>query len=82
MEISKSQVAYCSQTPWLANSSVMENIIGFSTYEKDWYDKVVSACALEKDIEQLPHGRHTVVGSQGVALSGGQKQRLVSFHYL
>ena len=78
IRLSTSSIAYCSQTPWLINGSILDNIIGFSQYDKEWYDKVLYACALEKDIEHLPHGRHTVIGSRGITLSGGQKQRLVS----
>ena len=78
IRLSSSSIAYCSQTPWLVNGTILDNIIGFSQYDKEWYDKVLYACALEKDIQQLPQGRHTMIGSRGITLSGGQKQRLVS----
>ncbi|KAK0615177.1 ABC transporter [Bombardia bombarda] len=68
--------AYCSQQPWLHNSSIRQNILGVSPYHPKWYDSVISACGLDTDITQLPRGDGTRVGSKGVNLSGGQKQRI------
>ncbi|KAK1597503.1 ABC transporter [Colletotrichum navitas] len=72
----RDDAAYCSQTPWLENGTVRQNILGASFYEQKWYDTVVSACALEADMQALPKGDFTLVGSKGVSLSGGQKQRV------
>ncbi|KAK5633576.1 hypothetical protein RRF57_009290 [Xylaria bambusicola] len=72
----RSHVAFCDQTPWLISGSIRANIIGESKYDERWYLSVVSACALDIDINRLPHGDLTVVGSKGVKLSGGQKQRI------
>ncbi|GAB1216265.1 hypothetical protein ATERTT37_005475 [Aspergillus terreus] len=71
-----SAIAYCQQTPWLINASVKENILNQSPYDKNWYNRVVWSCRLEEDIEHLPDGDDTTVGSRGTSLSGGQKQRL------
>jgi len=43
-----------------------------------FYNQVITACDLDKDLLQLSHGDETIVGSKGIALSGGQKQRIVS----
>ncbi|OHE94372.1 ABC transporter [Colletotrichum orchidophilum] len=72
-------VAYCDQDPWILNQSVKENITGGSVAthdETDFYNKVIRACQLEEDLDLLPQGDETVVGSSGSALSGGQKHRI------
>ncbi|KAF6834852.1 ABC transporter [Colletotrichum musicola] len=74
---SKNEIAYCSQSPWLENTSIQRNILGVSSYEPKWYDTVVSACGLDADLQTLPMGDNTPIGSKGVSLSGGQKQRIV-----
>lgn len=70
--------AYCSQTPWLCNGTIKETIVGQTEFDESWYKRVISACALEHDLEAIGDGDESVVGSQGSTLSGGQKQRLVS----
>lgn len=74
-------MAYCAQTPWLVNESILKNICGLtelSLINEAWYDSVIHACALDEDIKLLPEGDRTIIGSRGLTLSGGQKQRLVS----
>lgn len=70
--------AYCSQSPWVKFGTVQENIVGSSLWDKSWYDRVVHACALEFDLQQLPAGDQTKVGVRGSRLSGGQQMRVVS----
>ena len=72
-----SEAAYCSQTPWLTNETVCQNILGNSIIDRQWYDTVVRACALEQDLQQFPRGGNSMVGSKGILLSGGQQMRLV-----
>lgn len=78
LRVGSRRIAYCSQTPWLANESIKRNIVGAAEYVENWYLTVVEACGLQEDFTQLRHGDHTMVGSKGLSLSGGQKQRLVS----
>ncbi|KAJ6002742.1 P-loop containing nucleoside triphosphate hydrolase protein [Penicillium sp. IBT 35674x] len=68
--------AYCSQSPWVKFGTVQENIVGSSLWDKSWYDRVVHACALEFDLQQLPAGDQTKVGVRGSRLSGGQQMRV------
>lgn len=74
------RVAYCAQTPWLPNQSIREVICGIAADQEDrdeaWYQRTIQACCLDIDIEQLPHGDATLVGSKGMNLSGGQRQRV------
>lgn len=76
-------VAYCSQTAWLVNGTIKDNIRSHLWEVGDigqaWYERVVHVCDLEEDLQQLPDGDQTVIGSRGITLSGGQKQRVVSF---
>lgn len=73
-------LAFCDETPWLSNTSIRNNIAGddSSSFDPDWYRTVVSACALDLDLEKMPAGDETSVGSKGSRLSGGQRQRIVS----
>ncbi|KAK3316810.1 P-loop containing nucleoside triphosphate hydrolase protein [Apodospora peruviana] len=70
------EMAYCDQDAWLLNQTVKENILAFEGYDKEFYDEVIQACQLNEDIDQLPSGHDTLIGSKGVSLSGGQKQRV------
>ncbi|CZT41190.1 related to multidrug resistance protein [Rhynchosporium secalis] len=71
--------AYCSQVPWLQNTT-FRNIV--TAHERpigedsQWYTSVLHACALDRDVLDLPDQHDTIIGSRGVTLSGGQKQRL------
>lgn len=71
-------VAYCSQTPWIYEGTIRDNIIGQSEFDNKWYDSILRACELEVDINSIPEGDATMVGSRGSKLSGGQRQRIVS----
>ncbi|KAM5343712.1 hypothetical protein ACJ41O_012249 [Fusarium nematophilum] len=69
-------VAYVSQSPWLENASIRDNILFGLPLVRGRYDKVVKACALEKDLAALADGDGTELGANGVNLSGGQKWRI------
>jgi ATP-binding cassette, subfamily C (CFTR/MRP), member 1 len=81
IQIKRSNIAYCSQTPWLRNIAIRQNIIGNTEYNEAWYNMVIRACALEQDIALFPNKDRSLVGSGGISLSGGQKQRVVSPPY-
>lgn len=68
--------AYCSQNPWILNSSIRENILFGKRYDPVYYQKAVEACQLLSDFEVLPNGDATLVGEKGISLSGGQKARV------
>lgn len=71
------EIAYCQQTPWLANTTIRKNILGQTPYDEIWYSSVRDLCALEEDIATFADGDEQLIGTGGITLSGGQKQRLV-----
>ncbi|KAI5237066.1 multidrug resistance-like protein [Aureobasidium subglaciale] len=71
-----SHFGVCEQTAFLSNGSVRENIIGFSPYDHQRYEEVIHATVLAFDIDTLPQGDATNIGSDGITLSGGQRQRV------
>uniref|UniRef100_A0A7M4F4Q9 Multidrug resistance-associated protein 1-like n=1 Tax=Crocodylus porosus TaxID=8502 RepID=A0A7M4F4Q9_CROPO len=72
----RGSVAYVSQQAWIQNSILQENILFGSGLNKPYYERVLEACALLPDLEQLPNGDQTEIGERGVNISGGQKQRV------
>ena len=71
-----SDVAFASQTPWLQSETIRDNIIFHAPFEQVRYDRVIEACCLGVDFEELPKGDLTEVGENGTSLSGGQKSRV------
>ncbi|KAJ6446709.1 Canalicular multispecific organic anion transporter 2 [Purpureocillium lavendulum] len=71
-----SKAAYCPQSPWTTWGSIQSNIVGMSAWDKEWYDSVVSACALAADFSEFPEGDQTCIGTRGARLSGGQQMRV------
>ncbi|KAJ3080533.1 hypothetical protein HDU99_008120, partial [Rhizoclosmatium hyalinum] len=69
-------VAYVSQTAWLTNATIRQNILFGTPWDPVRYRRVIQACALVKDFEVLEGGDLTEVGEKGINLSGGQKQRI------
>lgn len=67
--------AFCPQYAWIQNATAKDNIMFGKLFRKDWYDKVVEACALLPDFDMLPNGDQTEIGERGITVSGGQKQR-------
>ncbi|KAF9541718.1 hypothetical protein EC957_002737 [Mortierella hygrophila] len=71
-----SGIGYVSQTAWLQNTTIRDNILFGKKFDQDRYDAVVEGCALVTDFEILESGDMTEIGEQGITLSGGQKQRV------
>ncbi|XP_027681017.2 multidrug resistance-associated protein 1 isoform X3 [Chelonia mydas] len=72
----KGSVAYVSQQAWMQNSILQENILFGSDLNRPYYERVLEACALLPDLEQLPNRDQTEIGERGVNISVGQKQRV------
>ena len=72
----RGRVAYASQTPFILNATLRDNIVFGSPWDSLRYEKVLDACCLRRDVEQLgAAGDLTEIGEKGITLSGGQKQR-------
>ena len=71
-------VAYVSQSAFVLNATVWENITFGLEYDEERFERAVSLSCLKADIESesMPKGKDTVIGEKGLTLSGGQKQRV------
>lgn len=74
--IPRSAIAVVTQPPWVDDCSIRENILFGCDFDDTRYRKVLAACALEKDIEDMPENDMTRAGRNGSMLSGGQKWRI------
>ena len=70
------KVSFVSQSSWILNATVEENILFFSKKDEEKYKKIISICQLEPDLLTLPKGDQTEIGEKGLNLSGGQKARI------
>lgn len=69
-------IAYASQSPWILNATIRENITFGLPYEETKYNTIIDACQLNHDLSLLEFGDLTEIGENGINLSGGQKQRV------
>ncbi|KAL2284671.1 hypothetical protein FJTKL_08763 [Diaporthe vaccinii] len=76
VQVSAAHIAYCSQTPWIYEGTIRDNIVGESEFDSVWYNTVLSSCELDSDLGRMPAGDATMVGSMGSGVSGGQRQRI------
>ena len=70
------KISFVSQTPWILNATVEENILFFSPKDEEKYNKIISICQLEPDLLTFQKGDQTEIGEKGLNLSGGQKARI------
>ncbi|XP_030024318.1 ATP-binding cassette sub-family C member Sur isoform X2 [Manduca sexta] len=68
--------AYAGQPPWLLEGSVRDNIIMGNKWCQKKYARVLRATGLRPDLQLLPEGDATRLGSHGAPLSGGQRVRV------
>jgi ATP-binding cassette subfamily B multidrug efflux pump len=73
----RSRIALAPQDSFLFSESIRDNI-SFSRdhFENDWFDAVVRATTLDRDVKIFPDSWETEVGEKGISLSGGQRQRV------
>eukprot|EP01051_Picozoa_sp_SAG22_P001194 SAG22_NODE_44_length_24912_cov_33.648894_25_plen_368_part_00 len=65
-------ISYTAQSAFIMNASLRDNILFGQPFDPVRYAKVVHACALAADFEQLPSGDRTAIGERGINLSGGK----------
>ncbi|KAH9945319.1 ABC protein [Epithele typhae] len=81
------RVAYCSQSAWIQNATLRENVLFGQPFEEARYWKAIENASLLPDLQVLADGDLTEaiecpsnacaqIGEKGINLSGGQKQRL------
>ncbi|OTB09170.1 hypothetical protein M426DRAFT_7187 [Hypoxylon sp. CI-4A] len=80
ISVTSTQMALCAQVPWLLNTTIRQAIAGYPEkefgFDERWYRQCIRACALDLDLDRLPDGDTTLVGSASTVLSGGQKARV------
>jgi len=69
-------VSFISQTPWIRNETLRNNITFFKQYDKEKYNTILNICQLKQDLEMLSGRDLTEIGEKGINLSGGQKARV------
>ena len=67
--VMKGNLAFASQTPFILNSTVRDNILFGNEYDKELYDSVIEACNLLPDLKQLGlSGDLTEIGERGLPI--------------
>ena len=75
----RSNIGYVSQSTFLLDASVMENVafgVKKQNISKERVKLALKDASLLKFIEELSEGLNTTVGERGIQFSGGQQQRL------
>lgn len=70
------RIAIVPQNPVLIDGTVAENVAFFRDLPEERIVEALDLADLLREVEQLPEGIHTRLGSDERALSGGQRQRL------
>jgi ABC-type multidrug transport system fused ATPase/permease subunit len=55
------KTAYCSQIPWIIQGSIEENILFGAPLQKEWLDKVISVCQLDRDVASFSDGLYCFI---------------------
>lgn len=77
VEAVRRQAGVVLQDGKLSAGSILSNVIGASALKMEDAWDAIRRVGLDKDIELMPMGMHTVISAGGGNLSGGQRQRLL-----
>lgn len=75
----QSRIGYVSQDPVIFNDTIYNNVTFWAekTPENlERFERSVQQAALKEFLSELPKGKNTPLGNNGINLSGGQKQRV------
>ena len=70
------KIAYASQSPWILNMSIKDNILLGRSFDELLYKKVIKASGLLRDLDNFEQADEQIIFEGGSNLSGGQKARL------
>ena len=59
-------IAYVPQQAWIQNATIRDNILFGREYDREYYNKIVSACSLLPDFSIMPAGDRTEIGEKGI----------------
>lgn len=76
------KLAYAAQGPFVMNMTLRDNILFGSEYDAEKYRKVLDACALTSDLDQLPAGDMTQIGERGACVFLRAARCLLLLSYL
>lgn len=71
------QIGVVLQNAQVMPGDIYKNIVGSSNLSIDDAWEAARMVGIDKDIEAMPMGMHTVISAGGGTLSGGQRQRLI-----
>ena len=60
------KISYVSQTAWIVNATLKDNILFGNEFNEERYQKVLFACSLEADLLLLEFGDLTEIGEKGM----------------
>ena len=69
-------IGYVSQSSWIQNDTIKNNVLFFREYNEDKYKEVLEYSQLNYDLSNFEGRDNTEIGEKGVNLSGGQKVRI------
>ena len=63
------RVALVSQQAWIYNSTLRDNLLMGMPYNKQQYEAMLEACALNTDLKALPDSDNSEIGENGINLT-------------
>jgi ATP-binding cassette, subfamily B, bacterial len=74
--------AYTPQVPQLFSATLRENILLGLQKSDDEIQAAIALSTFDRDLDMMPNGLDTQIGSRGMRLSGGQIQRIAAARML
>jgi NHLM bacteriocin system ABC transporter ATP-binding protein len=73
----RQQMGVVMQNSTMFSGDIYSNIVCSAPYTIDEAWEAARLAGLERDLQDMPMGMHTIIGDGGAGLSGGQRQRLM-----